>query len=86
MAARKNAQLAETVTDLSQKVQSHSKQDIRDSKVRTELDGLEAALRESRQRWRIMKGTASATVAGSGIDWVRNPALLDIVLDKEPED
>lgn len=47
------------------------------------LARLENELRQSRRRLRVMKGTASAVVAGSGVDWVRDPALRDMVLDPE---
>nr|5Z08_D Chain D, Cenp-H [Thermothielavioides terrestris NRRL 8126] len=41
----------------------------------------EAEMKSNRRRWRIMKGAASAIVAGSGIDWVRDERLRDLVLD-----
>jgi hypothetical protein len=71
---------------LADEVNTHKKEDIRDAKVRQQLDELEASMKISRQRWRIMKGTASATVVGSGVDWPRNPKLLEIVLDPEDDE
>lgn len=44
---------------------------------------LEGRLAASRQKWRIMKGTASGIVAGSGVDWAADPVLRDVVLDPE---
>lgn len=44
---------------------------------------LEADVKTSRQRWKLIKGAASAIVAGSGVDWTREAALCDIVLDPE---
>lgn len=44
---------------------------------------LEKRLAASRQKWRVMKGTASGIVAGSGVDWAADPALRDVVLDPE---
>lgn len=44
---------------------------------------LEGRLAASEQKWRVIKGTASAVVAGSGVDWARNPELRDVVLDPE---
>ena len=44
---------------------------------------LEAEVKTSRQRWKLIKGTASAIVVGSGVDWSREQALCDIVLDPE---
>lgn len=46
-----------------------------------EIATLEHQVRASRQRWRVMKGAASAIVAGSGIEWVRDERLRDLVLD-----
>lgn len=51
-----------------------------------EIARLGTQVRASRRRWRIVKGTASAIVAGSGVDWARDPELTDIVLDPENED
>ncbi|KAL1897868.1 hypothetical protein Sste5346_003720 [Sporothrix stenoceras] len=44
---------------------------------------LQADVKTSRQRWKLIKGTASAIVVGSGVDWTREAALCDIVLDPE---
>jgi seryl-tRNA synthetase len=79
--ARKNADLATKMIALAEEADSQKKEDIKDPSVRAQLDELEEALKVSRQRWRIMKGTASAVVVGSGIDWSRDPALRELVLD-----
>jgi hypothetical protein len=84
--ARENADLAAKMLALAEKASNHRKEDIDDPKARQQLEELEAALKVSRQRWRIMKGTASATVAGSGVDWARDPELLEIVLDDDGEE
>lgn len=46
-----------------------------------EIAELEAGVKASRQRWRVLKGTASAIVAGSGVDWASDAELRDMVLD-----
>lgn len=81
--ARKNAELATKMIALAKEANTQKKEDIKDPSVRAQLDELEEALKVSRQRWRIMKGTASAVVAGSGIDWSRDATLRDLVLDTE---
>jgi len=81
--ARKNAELATKMIALAEEANTQKKEDIKDPSVRAQLDELEKALKVSRQRWRIMKGTASAVVAGSGIDWSRDATLRDLVLDTE---
>ncbi len=71
---------------LAEEANTQRKEDIKDPRLRHRLDDLEAEMKMSRQKWRIMKCTASATIAGSGIDWARDPNLLDIVLDNDGED
>lgn len=82
LVARKNAELAKKMIALAEEADSQ-KDDIQDPEVRAQLDELEEAVKVSRQRWRIMKGTASAVVAGSGVDWARNPTLRELVLDDD---
>ncbi|KAH8599062.1 centromere protein H (CENP-H)-domain-containing protein [Bisporella sp. PMI_857] len=84
--ARQNLELASAMLSLTDEMKAQRKEDIHDEKVRRQLEELEEAVKISRQRWRIMKGTASATIVGSGIDWARNPKLLEIVLDGDGEE
>jgi len=81
--ARKNAELATTMLALAEEADTQRKEDIDDPKARQQLDELEVSMKTSRQRWRIMKGTAGGTIAGSGLDWARDPKLLEIVLDND---
>ena len=83
--ARKNAELAARMIALAEEADSQKTQDIQDPSVRAQLDELEESLKVSRQRWRIMKGTASAVVVGSGVDWARDAALRELVLDTEDD-
>ena len=57
-----------------------------DQELMVQMDRLEAQLKASRQKWKVIKGTASAVVAGSGVNWVEDDELRDIVLDPEDED
>jgi len=84
--ARQNVELAAEMLALAEEAKKQSKADIAEPKARRQLAELEAAMKLSRQRWRIMKGTASATIAGSGIDWARDPKLLAIVLDDDGDE
>lgn len=83
--ARQNTELSTKMLALAAEANNQKKEDIQDLEARHQLDELEAAMKISRQRWRIMKATASATIVGSGVDWARDPELLEIVLDKEGE-
>lgn len=84
--ARKNAELTKSMLELAEEASKQTKEDIKDPELRAEMDELEEALRVSRQRWRIMKSTTSAVVAGSGVDWVRDLALRELVLDNNDGD
>jgi hypothetical protein len=84
--ARKNVELSASMLALAEEANTQRKEDIKDPRVREELDELEAAMKLSRQKFRIMKATASATIAGSGVDWARDPKLLEIVLDDDGEE
>lgn len=86
LVARKNTELATTMIALAEEASTQKKDDIKDPKTREQLDELEQALKTSRQRWRIMKGTASAVVAGSGMDWARDEVLRELVLDNESDE
>lgn len=81
--ARENAELAGRMLALAEEANMQKKEDITDSKARIQLEDLEQEVKTSRQRWRIMKGTASGTIVGSGVDWTRDPRLLEIVLDDD---
>lgn len=85
-AAKKNATLAETMIRLAENASSRKREDIQDSKVREQVEELEESLQVSRQRWRIMKGTISAVVAGSGLDWARDATLRELVLENDSDE
>lgn len=84
-AARKNTELAATMLALAEDASTQKKEDF-DAKTRRHLEELEEDLKVSKQRWRMMKGTASAMVAGSGLDWSRDEDLRELVLDEEDEE
>ncbi|KAL8349828.1 hypothetical protein RB598_005267 [Gaeumannomyces tritici] len=85
-ASRRNVELAAEMLRLAGEAARDDKMPLPDGD--DDGDGgriarLEDELRQSRRRLRVMKGTASAVVVGSGVDWVRDPALRDMVLDPE---
>lgn len=51
-----------------------------------EQERLEADVKASKQRWRVMKGVAGGIIVGSGVDWVQDDELRDAVLDPETEE
>ncbi|KAI1386801.1 centromere protein H (CENP-H)-domain-containing protein [Hypoxylon trugodes] len=85
--SRENAELAATLLDLTKQANKTKDEAVHaDPERAAEISRLEDQVKLSRQRWRVLKGTASAVVAGSGVDWARDPQFRDIVLDPEDED
>lgn len=80
--ASQNANSAKKMIALAEEANTWQRDGIT-PKAREKLHEMEESIKTSRQRWRIMKGTASSTVVGSGIDWARDPKLLEIVLDHD---
>ena len=79
-------QLAAEVLQLAAEAGKNKAQPITDPAQAAEIAELEARLKASRQRYRVAKGTASAIVAGSGVDWARDDDLRSIVLDAEEDE
>ncbi|KAK4165848.1 centromere protein H (CENP-H)-domain-containing protein [Cladorrhinum sp. PSN259] len=77
----RNVELASETLRLAGAIRGSKSTDVGDERLKRNLDSLENQVKTSRQRWRVMKGTASAVVAGSGIDWVRDGQLRALVLD-----
>lgn len=80
---RRNVDLTSELLSLAEEANRRRTVEVDDPDMRSEIHRLEKELKTSRQRWKVMKGTASAVVAGSGVDWVGNPELRDMVLDPE---
>ncbi|OTA93557.1 hypothetical protein M434DRAFT_395495 [Hypoxylon sp. CO27-5] len=84
---RENVDLASKLLDLAEQMNRSKEEAVNmDPERAAEISRLEGQVKLSRQRWRVLKGTASAVVAGSGIDWSRDAELRDIVLDPENDD
>jgi hypothetical protein len=81
--SQRNVELAAEVLDLAERANRDRAQGVENPETKEEIEGLEREVKASRQRWKVMKGTASAVVAGSGVDWVRDLELRDIVLDPD---
>lgn len=77
----RNVELASETLRLANKTRGHKPLDVDDERLKRNLDSLVNQAKASRQRWRVMKGAASAIVAGSGMDWVRDGRLRALVLD-----
>ncbi|KAK1570296.1 centromere protein H (CENP-H)-domain-containing protein [Colletotrichum navitas] len=82
---RRNVELTAEILRLTEEAEARRMGEIGDVGVQEDMYRLQAEVKASRQRWKVMKGTASAIVVGSGIDWTRDETLTDIVLDPEDE-
>lgn len=83
---RKNVELTAGLFELANEVKKKQADRLDDEETQAEIARLEAALKLSRQRWRVIKGVASGVVAGSGVDWARDPRLREVVLDFDGDD
>lgn len=82
---RRNIELTAEVFRLAEEAEKRRTGETDDPAVQTQMARLQAEFKASRQRWKVTKGTASAIVAGSGVDWARDPELRYMVLDPEEE-
>lgn len=87
--ARRNAELATELLRLAGETERRRTggydADAPDAPLREETAAMRAELKASRQKWKVMKGTVSAMVVGSGADWVSDAELRRMVLDPEDE-
>ncbi|KAI0967680.1 centromere protein H (CENP-H)-domain-containing protein [Xylaria arbuscula] len=85
--SRENIALAERLLDLTKQTEQGKAELLSgESEYAAEIAGLEGEVTNSRQRWRVLKDTASAIIAGSGVDWASDPELRDMVLDPAEEE
>lgn len=83
-ATRRNRELAAEVLRLAAEADDGRRGALAEEPAaKDQIEKLEARLAASRQKWRVMKGTASGIVAGSGVDWANDDELRDVVLDPE---
>lgn len=82
--SKNNGELAAEVLRLAKEADRNNTDAIADDPVAKEqIVQLEGKLAASKQKWRVMKGTASGIVAGSGVNWASDPELREVVLDPE---
>ncbi|TPX17491.1 uncharacterized protein E0L32_003134 [Thyridium curvatum] len=81
--SRRNAELAAQVVRLAVEADREKAMADEDTQTAQQIRRLEDDKRASRRKWQVMKGTSSAIVAGSGVDWAGDEHLRDMVLDPE---
>ncbi|KAI0015882.1 centromere protein H (CENP-H)-domain-containing protein [Xylariomycetidae sp. FL0641] len=79
---RTNVALAAELLDLAARSAAPRAEAEKDPK----MAALETEVRDARRRWRVLKATAAAVVAGSGVDWSRDEEMRSVVLDAEGEE
>ncbi|KAL2020159.1 hypothetical protein VTK56DRAFT_8683 [Thermocarpiscus australiensis] len=79
--SHRNIELASEVLQLAGKTNEHQSKTVEAGQHTSEIAALEGQVKASRHRWRVVKGAASAIVTGSGVDWVTDERLRDMVLD-----
>ncbi|KAL6403487.1 hypothetical protein AUP68_12839 [Ilyonectria robusta] len=84
--SRQNVELTAELLKLAEEVKQKKLGRNDNPKAKQEQEALEAKLKESKQRWRVMKGVASGIVVGSGVDWAQDDGLRQTVLDPETEE
>lgn len=84
--SRQNVELTVELLKLAEEVKQKKLGRNDNPKAKQEQEALEAKLKESKQRWRVMKGVASGIVVGSGVDWAQDDGLRQTVLDPETEE
>lgn len=82
-AGRRNIQLASDALRLAGKANKPEPKVVRGGRLEREMAVLEGQVKASHRRWKVMKGAASAIIAGSGVDWVRDERLRNVVLDPD---
>ena len=80
---RQNLRLASEVLHLAAEADQRKSSVMDGPGTKAQREQLEADVKTSRQKWKVIKGAASAMVAGTGVDWGGNPELQDLVLDPD---
>ena len=78
-----NQELVRQLLELTQQ-DSSWREKIADSQL-SELETLEADLKDRKARWDTMKNIASAVVVASGLDWADDDILRALVLDESDD-
>ena len=82
--ARRNVGLASEVARLTFAVGKGRNDNAANDPINEDtLRNLGRDLKVSRHRWKAIKGTASALISASGVDWVSSHYLRDVVLEPE---
>ncbi|KAI9704429.1 MAG: hypothetical protein M1836_007292 [Candelina mexicana] len=79
----KNRGQAQILIELAEDLKTNITDNVKDARLRSQLDQLKEENRIRKSRWRLMKGVVSTVVVGSAVDWARDDELRELVVDKE---
>jgi hypothetical protein len=81
----RNKDLAREMLDLANDLKAEKVEEVQDARLKAQLQKLDEDVRKVRREWRVLKSLAAGVVAGSGMDWAKDPKLLELVMDEEDE-
>ncbi|KAI5466233.1 centromere protein H (CENP-H)-domain-containing protein [Mariannaea sp. PMI_226] len=84
--SRQNVILAAELLKIAEEVKEKKTGHSNNLEATNEQEALRAKVKDSRQRWKMMKGVVSGMIVGSGVDWAADDELRETVLDPESED
>ena len=82
-AMRQNREMTKALFSLAAEVEPFKKDNVRDPKLKADIEELEEELKTQRLRWRIIKSVVSNIIASSGVDWAHDEELQELVMDPE---
>lgn len=82
---KKNHALAQTLLELLNEIEKTTREKVGDMNDLGETMQLELEVSKAKKRWTFMKATASAIVVGSGVNWVGDSELREVVLDPDED-
>jgi hypothetical protein len=84
-AIAQNKRSARIVLDIANSLKTEKVEEVHDARLRAQLEKLDEEIRKTRREWRVLKSLTASVIAGSGVDWARDPKLLELVMDEEDE-
>jgi hypothetical protein len=84
-AIAENKEKSRAMLELANELKVEMVEEVEDARLRKQMEKLVDDLKKVRTEWRVMKSLVAGVVAGSGVDWAKDPRLLSLVLDEEDE-
>lgn len=78
--SRKNTEMTQELVALANSLKTPKPEEVQDPQLRRQIQVLESQIRSRRRTWRTMKSIVSAVIVGSGVDWVSDDHLRELVM------